>query len=557
MPTGTEALAATAYSFGASPTIGLTVPGDATALLVGLCFSGNGGSPWGASVPTFGGVNMTLVTSGTGSGRDVGTLLYELMDLTGRSNDNLAIPSIGVNGIVVQATFLSGLTAREDEDNGDTAGGNCIATLDPGSETCFGYVFGGVAGSGAVGTGNISPYGSESTYSEGTYDPGGTSSICGGAYYLENIASPTSLGMVASGSSVVGHMVAALYADIATDELADLSRIGEETGFRAIDVSITEDSMVYLTRRPGEETGFRALTVRPFGPRQVALVGEMLETSEMTEDGTEGQVLTYHEDAKPTWEDPSAGASALDDLTDVDAPAPDDGDVLTWDEGAGEWVAAPGGGDHGGLTGLADDDHTQYALGFEDDDPPTDPGRGVALWLDTDDTSGAVPSDSYGTAFPGSPTTGQRFYRTNVRGGMWFRYDGTRWLSDQQFTLAVGTGQSFASSQSNFYPVPTDYSIYVEWVEWHIYQTGTWSLDLKKNLFDESSYPSIMPSATARSTSGLTSSRWYTFRDVCNAVVDGTGANSGTSVRGLSAHYTRTGGSLYNSGTVTYRLIAT
>jgi hypothetical protein len=33
----------------------------------------------------------------------------------------------------------------------------------------------------------------------------------------------------------------------------------------------------------------------------------------------------------------------LDDLTDVNAPAPDDGDVLTWDEYAAEWVAAPAG----------------------------------------------------------------------------------------------------------------------------------------------------------------------------------------------------------------------
>ena len=36
----------------------------------------------------------------------------------------------------------------------------------------------------------------------------------------------------------------------------------------------------------------------------------------------------------------------LDDLDDVEAPAPGDGHVLTWDDGAGEWVpAAPAGGD--------------------------------------------------------------------------------------------------------------------------------------------------------------------------------------------------------------------
>jgi hypothetical protein len=39
--------------------------------------------------------------------------------------------------------------------------------------------------------------------------------------------------------------------------------------------------------------------------------------------------------------DAAGGATALDDLTDVDAPAPDDGDVLTWDDGNAEWIAAP------------------------------------------------------------------------------------------------------------------------------------------------------------------------------------------------------------------------
>ena len=53
----------------------------------------------------------------------------------------------------------------------------------------------------------------------------------------------------------------------------------------------------------------------------------------------------------------------LDDLADVDAPAPQDGQVLT--RQGGQWVAAPPAGgvtDHGALTGLGDDDHPQYLL---------------------------------------------------------------------------------------------------------------------------------------------------------------------------------------------------
>ena len=51
----------------------------------------------------------------------------------------------------------------------------------------------------------------------------------------------------------------------------------------------------------------------------------------------------------------------LDDLADVNAPRPRDGQVLT--RQGGQWVAGPAAGgvaEHGALTGLRDDDHPQY-----------------------------------------------------------------------------------------------------------------------------------------------------------------------------------------------------
>lgn len=59
---------------------------------------------------------------------------------------------------------------------------------------------------------------------------------------------------------------------------------------------------------------------------------------------TDGQVLTADGAGGAAWEDPAGGAMALDDLTDVDAAAPDDEDVLTWDDVAGKWVAAASAG---------------------------------------------------------------------------------------------------------------------------------------------------------------------------------------------------------------------
>jgi len=56
------------------------------------------------------------------------------------------------------------------------------------------------------------------------------------------------------------------------------------------------------------------------------------------------------------WNDlaTAAGAGgALDDLTDVDASSPSDGDVLTFDNGTGDWVAAAPAGGGGGTWALA------------------------------------------------------------------------------------------------------------------------------------------------------------------------------------------------------------
>jgi hypothetical protein len=59
----------------------------------------------------------------------------------------------------------------------------------------------------------------------------------------------------------------------------------------------------------------------------------------------DGDVLTSDGAGNSAWEAPAGGAMALDDLTDVNAPAPSDQDVLTWDNVAGEWISqAPSGG---------------------------------------------------------------------------------------------------------------------------------------------------------------------------------------------------------------------
>lgn len=73
----------------------------------------------------------------------------------------------------------------------------------------------------------------------------------------------------------------------------------------------------------------------------------------------DGDVLTY-DTVSGDWvpEAPAGGSNALDDLTDVDAAAPTDQDVLTWDDDTDTWIpqAPPAAGAHGL------DDHTDVAL---------------------------------------------------------------------------------------------------------------------------------------------------------------------------------------------------
>jgi hypothetical protein len=74
------------------------------------------------------------------------------------------------------------------------------------------------------------------------------------------------------------------------------------------------------------------------------------------------------------------GATSLDDLTDVDTSGASDGDVLTWDSGAGEWVPeAPTGGGGGGPTAMV----AGYKFGAEADELTLSAGDPVSTWEDT------------------------------------------------------------------------------------------------------------------------------------------------------------------------------
>jgi hypothetical protein len=77
-----------------------------------------------------------------------------------------------------------------------------------------------------------------------------------------------------------------------------------------------------------------------------------------------------------------------------------------------------------------------------------------------------------GTSFPGSPSTGDKFYRTD-RNLLYF-YDGTRWLTVQQFHITIPANPSlaafFSATTASVYQVSTPATpatdFYAETLRW-------------------------------------------------------------------------------------------
>jgi hypothetical protein len=91
--------------------------------------------------------------------------------------------------------------------------------------------------------------------------------------------------------------------------------------------------------------------------------------------------------------------------------------------------------------------------------PVWDDGTNTHRYEDPAATSG-YPE---GTAFPGSPSTDDKFYRTD-RNRLYY-YDGTRWLTTEEFTIPLATVEVIAGSSATATlaeaPVRTDFQLYI------------------------------------------------------------------------------------------------
>ena len=178
---------------------------------------------------------------------------------------------------------------------------------------------------------------------------GGTySGVCGGANveydgHAVNVGGAVSEIATATGSRSVGisgnHIhggAAVMVEELEVDFTPD--PIGMEMGFNA--GALAEAADKYLPGVPLRELllGLNAGELSALAPRQVALVGEGVETATMTEGGVDGYKLTYHPNRPPDWEEASGAALTVEE----EDGSPSVTDVATLGFGSQFAVTSPG-----------------------------------------------------------------------------------------------------------------------------------------------------------------------------------------------------------------------
>ena len=174
-------------------------------------------------------------------------------------------------------------------------------------------------------------------------------------------------------------------------------------------------------------------------------------------------------------------------------------------------------------------------------------GPGVKLMLDFAEENPWY--YTMGTSFPPYPRLWEQCFRTDIRGGMMFRWNGVYWLSEQLFTAEPRDLDAISASATySRWAVPSDYSIYLVRIDITVHVAGTnngtnyWSYTLQ----------GADGAIHTNNTSGLSGSVDYAM-----AVVIGTLYNP--SMKWLYNVLTKVNapGNLYMSWTYVYRLRAT
>lgn len=176
-------------------------------------------------------------------------------------------------------------------------------------------------------------------------------------------------------------------------------------------------------------------------------------------------------------------------------------------------------------------------------------GAGIAITVNDGADTITIARRS-GTSFPGSPATGDLFYRTDRN--IEYYYDGTRWLSVQLFELGNDSASQITGSTGYYYANMHFgvYSIYVEkFVHAGILTTSTPASNYftgRVSYFTSSGETAI---GSGLASSGWTQNVWSSSSETIGAVVP-----SAAAIFGIQ--FTETGtASARAHGRFTYRLV--
>lgn len=228
--------------------------------------------------------------------------------------------------------------------------------------------------------------------------------------------------------------------------------------------------------------------------------------------------------------------TAVDQLKDVDAPGPADGDTLIYDAASGQWKTGPGGsGD--ALESVVAGSHITV-----DNTDPKNPVVNVS----------GISTAGYaeGTSNPVSPALNDKFYRTDLN--LLIYYDGTRWLTVHEYSLGIG-GQIDSANFAVYLPVRQGIQLYLTRFTCVTFVNGTsngsnyWTVALSWRAEGNADTPLLN-----FATSADTGVNWISHDQDINSALP-------TTARALRIGGTRNGspGQLYWPTHIFYRLIVT
>lgn len=178
-------------------------------------------------------------------------------------------------------------------------------------------------------------------------------------------------------------------------------------------------------------------------------------------------------------------------------------------------------------------------------------GRQIGPFITGSASSGGGYAE--GTSFPGSPSTNDKYYRTDRN--LLYYYDGTRWLTTTLYAQVIESQRAVTPlSTNNFFESTVwteDYDQYIVDFRATAYVVTTnngsnyWDIKLMK--LDGASAATLI---TTASTSAASANTWTRLKQTVGALL-------GTGMDGLEIAMEKTGGpgTMYVSAMVTYRLV--